>query len=156
MCTHIYSGAVPLSPTDKGIAALSRIVRKTEELLLIRLKHLTGEGLKKLMSRSLRYLSLQESGNVTDPGLVALIRSCPNIEKLCLPGLHKVSDAVFLCIAEVLGSKLVSFVCNLQHLLCGLHILGGVGCYWTESVDIIQYQSTGHTLYQPQNVIDHS
>lgn len=97
-----------VSPTDKGIASLSRIVRKTEELLLVRLKQLTGEGLRTLTSRSLRYLSLQDSHCVTDAGLMALIRNCPNIEKLCLAELHKLSNASFVCIAEVLRSKLVS------------------------------------------------
>ena len=85
-----------------------RIVRKTEELSLIRLKQLTGEGLKGLASRALRHLDLQESNGILEPGFMALVRNCPNIEKLCLTEVHKLGDAAFACIAEVLGSKLVS------------------------------------------------
>jgi hypothetical protein len=93
--------------TDKGIASLARIVRKTEELSLIRLKQLTGEGFKGLVSRALRHLDLQESNGISEPGFMALVRNCPNIEKLCLTEVHKLSDVAFACIAEVLGGKLV-------------------------------------------------
>lgn len=94
--------------TDKGIASLVRIVRKAEDLSLIRLKQLTGEGLKGLVSRALRHLDLQECNGILEPGFMALIRNCPNIEKLCLTEVHKLGDAAFVCIAEMLGSKLVS------------------------------------------------
>jgi hypothetical protein len=96
------------SLVDKGIASLARIVRKTEELSLIRLKQLTGEGFKGLVSRALRHLDLQESNGISEPGFMALVRNCPNIEKLCLTEVHKLSDVAFACIAEVLGGKLVS------------------------------------------------
>lgn len=93
---------------DKGIASLARIVRKTEELNLIRLRQLTGDGLKNLASRALRQLGLQESYGISESGFMALIKNCPNIEKLCLLELHKLSDTAFECIADVLGDKLVS------------------------------------------------
>ena len=81
--------------------------------MLLGMKQLTGEGLKNLMSRSLRQLSLQGSTGITDPGLSALLRNCPNVEKLCLAELDKLTDATFVCLAEVLGDKLVSWIlCN--------------------------------------------
>lgn len=71
------------------------------------MKQLTGEGLKTLMSRSLKHLSLQGSTGITDTGLSALIRNCPNVEKLCLAELDKLTDTTFICLAEVLGDRLV-------------------------------------------------
>ena len=61
------------------------------------------------MSRSLRHLSLQGSTGITDPGLTALLRNCPNIEKLCLAELGKLTNSTFVCLAEVLEDKLVSW-----------------------------------------------
>ena len=93
------------SLTDKGIGSLGRIV---EELCLVRLKKVKGEGLKGLMSRSLKQLTLQEIYEVTDSSVCALVRNCPNVEKLTLVDLDRVSDASFVCLAEVLREKLVS------------------------------------------------
>ena len=106
-----YSLSPPSLPsplTDKGIAFLARIVRKTEEFFLIKLKQLTGEGLKNLTSRALKHLSLHESNGITNPAIIAFIRNCPNIEKICVAEVHKLSDATLICAAEVLGSKLAS------------------------------------------------
>lgn len=41
---------------------------------------------------------------------MALIKNCPNIEKLSLSELHNLSDTAFICIADTLGAKLVSTV----------------------------------------------
>ena len=102
---HFYGTVLS---TDKGIASLARIIRKADELFLIKLKQLTGEGLKNLASRALRHLSLQESYGISESGFMALVRNCPNIEKLCLTEMHNLSDAAFVCTAEVLRGKLVS------------------------------------------------
>ena len=108
--THIHSCIIHVwtSLTDKGIGSLGRIVRKLEELCLVRLKKVKGEGLKGLMSRSLKQLTLQEIYEVTDSSVCALVRNCPNVEKLTLVDLDRVSDASFVCLAEVLREKLVS------------------------------------------------
>ena len=83
-------------------------MRKTEELFLIKLKQLTGDGLKNLTSRALKHLSLHESSGITNPAVTAFIRNCPNIETLCVAEVHKLSDATLIRVAEVLGSKLAS------------------------------------------------
>ena len=90
------------------MALLVRIMKKMEEFFLIKLRQLTGEGLKNLSSRSLKQFSLRESSGITEAGVTAFIRNCPNIEKLCVAELHKVSDATLICAAQVLGDKLVS------------------------------------------------
>ena len=97
--------------TDKGIASLSRVVRKVEELFLIKLKQLTGECFKGFISRTLKQLSLQESQGVTEAGYVTLIKNCPNIANLCVAEAHKLSDAAFTHTAQILGEKLVSVKC---------------------------------------------
>lgn len=93
--------------TDKGVSSLCRVLRKAEEMKLKKLKQLTGEGLKTIQSRTLVSVNLNYSSNVEDRGVVALVRNCPNIRKLNLCELHKVSDDGLVQIAELLKGKLV-------------------------------------------------
>lgn len=141
-------------PLDKGIASLVRIVRKTEELNFIRLRQLTGDGLKSLASRALRQLGLQESYGISEAGFMTLIKNCPNIEKLSISELHNLSDTAFVCIADTLGAKLVrASILQTATLSLVLFVVGGVGCYGTEPCNFVWNYSTGHTLHQPQNVM---
>lgn len=93
--------------TDKGLACLCRVLRKAEEIKMKKLKQLTGEGLKTIKSRTLVTVNLNYSCNIEDRGIVALVTNCPNIRKLNLCGLHKVSDSGLIQIAQSLGGKLV-------------------------------------------------
>ena len=93
---------------DKGIASLARILRETETLKLQKLKNVTGEGVKPLASKALKSVTLKQTSAITDPGIIALVKNCPNIENLNLTELHKLTDAAFVQIAETLKDKLVS------------------------------------------------
>lgn len=93
--------------TDKGVSSLCRILRKAEEIKLKELKQLTGECLKSIKSRTLTSMNLSYSSNVKDGGIVALAGNCPNIRKLNLCGLHKVSDQGLIKVAQLLSGKLV-------------------------------------------------
>ena len=93
---------------DKGIASLARILHETETLNLQKLKHVTSEGVKPLASKTLKSVSLKQTSAITDPGIIALVKNCPNIENLNLTELHKLTDAAFIRIAETLQDKLVS------------------------------------------------
>lgn len=93
---------------DKGIASLARILRETETLTLQKLKNITSEGIKPLASKALKSVTLKQTSAITDPGIVALVKNCPNIENLNLTELHKLTDAAFIQIAETLKDKLVS------------------------------------------------
>ncbi len=95
--------------TDKGLSCLTRILRKTEVLELTKLRELTNKGLKSIASRSLTFVNLSESVKVSDDGLIQLVRSCPNIEKLSLCELDKLTDKSLTQVAKILGDKLVSY-----------------------------------------------
>ena len=97
-----------LQVSDKGVAALGRILRKAEDLKLKDLKQLTGEALKSIKSRTLTTVNLSYSCKIEDGGVVALTNGCPNIRKLNLCGLHKVSDKGLVKVAQQLSGKLVS------------------------------------------------
>ena len=71
------------------------------------MRKLTGEGLKTIKSRTLECVSFNGCTNMEDGGVVTLARHCPNIRRLNLHRLHKVSDNGIVQIAEMLGSKLV-------------------------------------------------
>lgn len=104
---HLKNDILPVF-ADKGIKALTRILRNTEELNLRKLKQVTNEGVKSIASQALTSLNLRRCDAVTDVGLVALVRNCPKISKLNLCELHKLSNASIICAAEVLGNTLVS------------------------------------------------
>ena len=87
---------------------LSKILWDVEELKLRRLKHITSEGIQSIASKGLKYLNLRRCDGITDDGLIAVIRNCPNIERLNVCRLHKLTDVSIVCVAETLGSKLVS------------------------------------------------
>lgn len=93
--------------TDKGVSSLGRIMRKARVLKLKHIRQLTGEGLKTIKSRTLECVSLKSCSNIEDGCVVTLARHCPNIRKLNLHKLHKISDNGIVQIAETLGSKLV-------------------------------------------------
>lgn len=93
--------------TDKGIAHLRRILTKANEINLTKLKQVTGEGFKSVVSRSVRSVSLKRSAAVTDAGVISLIQNCYNIQKLNLCELYKLTDAAFVSIAEVLNTNLI-------------------------------------------------
>lgn len=95
---------------------------KVEYLELSGLKSVTGQGLRALKSRSLKELNLGGCCNMLDNGVMAVVRNCPNIEKLDLSELHKLSDESIITIAETLSNKLVRqglYVCHpVSHRLC--------------------------------------
>jgi F-box/leucine-rich repeat protein 2/20 len=99
--------------TDKGVSSLGRILRKAEEIKLKDLKLLTGEALKSIKSRTLTSVNLSYSCKIEDGGVIALVGNCPNIRKLNLCGLHKVSDRGLVKVAQLLAEKLVS-VCGVR------------------------------------------
>ena len=80
------------------------------ELTLTKLKHVTGEGLKSLASRSLTSVNFQESTSITDNSITRLVRNCPNISVLNLSELHKVTDLALVQVAEHLNNNLVSIM----------------------------------------------
>ena len=95
---------------DKGIASLNRILRKTEVLKLKKLRQITSEGVKSIISRSLQHVNLRESTRIADHGIIALVKNCPNIKKLNVCDLHKLSDNSLIQVAVTLGEKLVSYL----------------------------------------------
>ena len=104
--------SLPLAPPpppqkDRGIISLSKILWDVEELRLRRLKLVTSEGIQSIASKSLKYLNLRRCDGITDAGLIAVIRNCPNIERLNVCELHKLTDSSLVCVAQTLGSKLV-------------------------------------------------
>lgn len=102
--------------TDKGVSSLGRVLRKAEELKLKKLKALTGEGFKTIKSRTLSYVNLKYCQNVEDKGLVALMKNCPNIRRLNLCELHKITNTGIIGMAETLGEKLVRGHCPKVHM----------------------------------------
>ena len=95
--------------TDKGVASLGRILRKLERLKLKKLaKKFRGKGLECVKSRTLSEVNLKESHGIEDIWIITLMNNCPNVSKLYLCELFKVSDKAVIHIAKVLGSKLVS------------------------------------------------
>ncbi|KAL5471143.1 hypothetical protein EMCRGX_G029226 [Ephydatia muelleri] len=104
--THVTIHECP-SVTNKGVIGLSKILLDVRELKLRRLKHITSEGIQSIASKSLKYLNLRKCDGITDAGLMAVVRNCPNIERLNVCELHKLSDTSVVCVAQTLGSKLV-------------------------------------------------
>ena len=94
--------------TDRGISSLIRVLRKTEVLKLKRLHQITSKGLKSIVSRSLKDINLSESNGISDEGIIALVHNCPNIERLSVFELYKLSDVSLTQVAAVLGDTLVS------------------------------------------------
>jgi len=92
---------------DKGIVSVARILHNTETLKLRKLKQITSEGVKSIASKALKSVNLRQCSAITNHGIIALVRNCPNIEKLNLSELHKLTDAAFIQIAEALQDKLV-------------------------------------------------
>lgn len=101
--------------TDKGVSTLGRVLRKADEVKLKKLKSLTGECFKSFKSRTLVYVNLKCCQNVEDKGIIALVRNCPNIKRLNLCELHKLTNSAIVEVAETLGEKLVR--CHFQ----GIH-----------------------------------
>ena len=97
--------------TDKGISSLGRVLRKAEVIKLKKLKSFTGEGFKTLKSRTLTCVNLKYCQNVEDKGIGMLVNSCPNITKLNLCELHKLTNAAIVKVAETLSEKLVRYCC---------------------------------------------
>ena len=111
-CTHLSLDASSSAATlphqkDRGVIGLSKILLDVRELKLRRLKHITSEGIQSIASKSLKYLNLRKCDGITDAGLMAVVRNCPNIERLNVCELHKLSDTSVVCVAQTLGSKLV-------------------------------------------------
>ena len=96
-----------LHHTDRGIISLARILRKTETLKLKKLRQITGDGLKSIASRSIKYVNLNQSTGICDTGIISLVNNCPNIERLSVCELHKVSDVSLTHVAVALKDKLV-------------------------------------------------
>ena len=89
-----------------------RILHKLEEVHLRGLRHLTGEeAFGNIRSRALKCARLHTCSAVSDRGLALLVLNCPNIERLSLCHLHKLTDVAIIKAAEVLGSKLVRKGC---------------------------------------------
>jgi len=101
--------------TDKGVATLGRVLRKVKGFKLKKIsRDFKGKGLESIKSRTLSEVNLKENHNVEDIWVIALINNCPNITKLYLSELFKVTDKAVVHIAKVLGNKLVRDV----YLLC--------------------------------------
>ena len=99
--------------TDKGILSLDRILRKSEEIKFKNLKLLTGKCLKAIKSRTVYNMNLKCCQNIDDDGVITLVRNCPNIKKLNLSELHKVTDRAVVQIAESLNDSLVGTGINI-------------------------------------------
>ena len=96
--------------SDLGIKSLSSltILLKVKVLVISKLKHLTGEGLKSLRSRSLNELVLKECVNLKDAGVVQMIRNCPNISHFDISWSYKLTDDTVIAAAETFRDNLVS------------------------------------------------
>ena len=79
-------------------------------LKLKKLKRITSEGLKSIATRSLKYINISESTGITDTGVLSLVNSCPNIERLSVCELHKLTDDSLTKVAATLKDKLVSLL----------------------------------------------
>ena len=79
-------------------------------LKLKKLKRVTSEGLKSIATRSLKYVNLSESAGITDAGVLSLVNSCPNIERLSVCELNKLTDDSLTRVAAALRDKLVSLM----------------------------------------------
>ena len=94
--------------TDKGISALGRILRKVEKLKLKKLsRKFTGKGLETVKSRTVSVVNLKGNPLIEDMSIITLVNNCPNITKLNLGELHKLSDRAFIHLAKILNNKLV-------------------------------------------------
>lgn len=93
--------------SDKGVASLGRILRMAKVVKLKKLKKLTGEGFKTIKSRTLEVVNLNRSLNVEDRGIKILVENCPNIRKMKICELHKVTDQGIIAMAQGLNEKLV-------------------------------------------------
>lgn len=99
---------VPCYCADKGLSCLKRILRKTEVLQLKKLKAITSKGLKSITSRTLRYVNLSESVKICDEGLMEMVSNCPNIDRLNVCELDRLTDKSLTHVAKTLGNNLVS------------------------------------------------
>lgn len=107
---------------DKGVSAIGRILRKVEELRLKKLsRQFTGKGLETLKSRTLSVVNLKGNPAIEDSSIITLVNNCPNIRKLNLCELHKLSDRSFIHVAKILNNKLVK--------VASAWLLGGVVHY---------------------------
>lgn len=93
--------------SDKGIAAIGRVLRTAKVMKLKKLKQLTGEGFKTILSRTLEVVNLRRCLNIENSGFKTLVKNCPNIKKLKMCELHKVSDSGIIEMAKVLNERLV-------------------------------------------------
>ena len=94
--------------SDKGIAAIGRVLRTVRVMKLKKLKQLTGEGFKAILSRTLEVVNLTRCLNIEDSGFKALVKNCPNIRKVKMCELHKVTDGGLIQMAKLLNERLVS------------------------------------------------
>lgn len=94
---------------DKGLEALSKLklFLKVEYFKLSKLKHITGEGFRRLGSKSIKELVLNGCSLVRDKGFIDLIQKCPNVEILDISEMHKLTDTAIIAVAESLGPTLV-------------------------------------------------
>ncbi len=94
--------------TDKGVASLGRILRKVKGLKLKKIsRDFRGKGLESVKSRTLSELNLKENHNIEDVWLITVVNNCPNISKLYLCELFKLTDKAIIHVAKALGNKLV-------------------------------------------------
>ena len=96
-------------PPDKGINAL---LKQQEQLEYLELKdsssQLTDKCLASLKCTTLSVVHLKGLDQLTDNGVVNLVKNCPNIREVNLPHCTKLTDGTVHGIATGLGKKLVS------------------------------------------------
>ena len=93
--------------SDKGISSLGRVLRKVVEIKFKKLKLVNGKGLKAIKSQTVSVVNLKYCQNIEESGVVALVQNCPNIRKLSLCEVHKLTDRALVQIAETLNANLV-------------------------------------------------
>ena len=80
---------------------------KVKAFTLSKLKHVTGEGLKLLRTRSLKELVLKECINLKDAGVVQMIKNCPKVSYFNVSWSYKLTDSTVIAAAETFTDNLV-------------------------------------------------
>ena len=96
---------------DKG---LSYLLKSQTELEFLHLKlglthvNLTDKSLAVLHSPKLTSVKLEALDQVTNSGIITLVKNCPNICMLMVPRCNLLSDGCFQTLVALLKGKLVS------------------------------------------------
>ena len=68
---------------------------------------ISGDGFKRLGSKSVTHLNLHGCNQLTDKGFISCIKRCSSVKILDISDMYKLTDQSIITAAESLGSYLV-------------------------------------------------